>query len=724
MSNLIQIKRSTANSTVTGLQAGELAFTQAGNTFFIGAPDGTSGSIRIGGQMVPGTLTANQALVANSTSGIDKVIVANLVANSIWANGAAGTSGDVLTSNGTAIFWKAPSVGVAGSNTQIQFNDGGNLAGDAGLTFNKTTDTLSTNNVLATSTVNAATLSVGTSVVANSSRLVIGTAVGLQVNGTIGTAGQILYSNGTTGYWAAAPTGDITAVTAGNGLTGGSTSGDATLDVGAGNGISVSTDAIAVLANSGLVANATGLHIVTSGDTTLIANATGLYVNDATLSIATSQLTGDVALGTQTSGNYVATITAGAGISGSSSTEGGTPTIAVVANNGIVANSTGVFVAAANGVSVTAAGVNVLAGTNGGLVSNSTGVFVTAGSGLLTNATGVHVGTGNGVAVDADVIRVVAGTAGGLVSNSTGVFVTAGSGLLTNATGVHVGTGNGVAVDADAVRVVAGTGVTVNATGVHIGQAVATTSNVTFANVVTSNISVTGTVSSNLMPLANNTYHLGNTLIKWAQVHAANVHGVTGIFDGNVEIAGDLIVSGNVTTTNVGSLVVADAKILLAANNPGDILDIGFSGTYTDGGSTVRHAGLFRDASDNGVFKFFANTVQDLTGNNVINTTSVGYTTGILDTFLRSSGLTTNSSVTNITANSTVSVSIVANTLTLSTALAGTSGGTGRTTSTNNALLVGNSTNGYNLLTLGTTGQVLQSNGTALVYDTLDGGTF
>jgi len=60
----------------------------------------------------------------------------------------------------------------------------------------------------------------------------------------------------------------------------------------------------------------------------------------------------------------------------------------------------------------------------------------------------------------------------------------------------------------------------------------------------------------------------------------------------------------------------------------------------------------------------------------------------------------------------------------LSTALPGTSGGTGKATMTNNAILVGNSTNGYNELTLGTAGYVLQSNGSALIYDILDGGTF
>jgi fibronectin-binding autotransporter adhesin len=618
--NKIQIKRSVSTSAIPSLSNGELAFTQAGNTLHIGLPDG-SGNLRIGGAMVPGTLTANQALVANATSGIDKVIVANLVPTVVWANGAAGSAGQLLTSNSTGVYWNTPAPSVVGSDTQVQFNDGGSLGADSGLTFNKTTDTLSTNSLLATSTVNAATLSVGTAVVANSTRLVIGTTVGVQANGGIGTAGQVLHSNGTTAYWAAT-TADITSVVAGSGLTGGGTSGDVTLDIGSGNGISVSTDAIAVIANSGLVANTSGLHILTTGDSTLIANATGLYVNDATISIATTQLTGDVALGTQTSGNYVASVSAANGINGAvAAAEGAAPSLYIVANNGIVANSTGVFAKQANGTSVDASGINVLAGSIGGLISNTTGVWVNANNGLVANATGLHVGSGNGISVSSDAIA-----------------VTTGSTLTVNTGGVHV-------------------------------------------NSILSIDSLTLT--------------------------------------GNLTVLGDLV------TMNVATLSVEDSLITLAKDQGStgtftDGLDIGFVGTY---GNTANlfYTGLFRDQSDSGLWKLF-NSNGAVTNTNVATTT--GFNLGTLSAFLRSGGLSTNSTSANLIANSTYAVGIVANSLTLSTPLAGTSGGTGKSTMTNNAILVGNSTNGYNELALGTTGHVLQSNGTALVYDTLDGGTF
>jgi hypothetical protein len=224
------------------------------------------------------------------------------------------------------------------------------------------------------------------------------------------------------------------------------------------------------------------------------------------------------------------------------------------------------------------------------------------------------------------------------------------------------------------------------------------------------------------MPSANVTYGLGNTTMRWSQVHVANVHSNTGYFEGDVQIAGNLSVLGTTITVSANNLIINDSLLQLAANNiSSDLLDIGFFGSYNSDGGDHEHAGLFRDASDD-TFKLFKGLID--APNNVVNTSGVGYTIATLQAYLNSGGITTNSTAVTITANASVNVAITANTLTLSTALAGTSGGTGRATIANNSILVGNTTNGYNELTLGSSGHVLQSNGTALIYNSLDGGSF
>lgn len=585
MPNKIQIKRSTSNSSVTGLSAGELAFTANGNILYIGNPaDGAS--VRIAGLQSPGTLTANQALVANTTSGIDKVIVANLVPTNVWANGAAGVAGQFLTSNSSGgVYWAN---GVAGSDTQVQFNDNGVLGGDSGLTYNKTSDTLSTNSIFATSTVNAATLSVGTSLVANSSRLVVGTGVGLSANGTIGNAGQVLHSNGSTVYWSNT-TADITSVTAGNGLTGGGSSGDLTLDIGQGNGISVSTDAIAV---------------------------------------------------------------------------------------------------------------NL--GTNSGLVSNTSGLFIEPGQGLLANSTGLHVGSGNGISISADAIRVQ--QANGIAVDTGGVRVDGGSTLTVNNSGTHVNTNLSI-------------------TSLTTSGDVSVNGNTKLGDSSSDVVSFNAYVNTNINPSTNVTYSLGTNNLRWFEIHAQNVHSTDAYFDGSVQISGDLTVTGNVVSINVATLAVEDSLIQLATNNTStDLLDIGFYGNYQVGGGSHEHAGFFRDASDAGVFKLFAGLTEGPTA--TVNTSGAGYSIATLQSYLTSAALISNATHVAITANSTVNVSIVANTLTLSSPLVGTSGGTGLSSYTAEDILVANTSNGFRKLSLGSDGHVLQSNGSALVYGVLDGGTF
>lgn len=156
MANLIQVKRSLTTATPGSLANGEFAYTANGDVLFIGS---NATVVAIGGKRTPGVLTANQALVANSTSGIDKIITSNATIGTMWANGTQGTAGQYLASNGTATYWVTASASAAtgGANTQIQFNDSAAFGGSAGFTFNKTT-----NNVLVANTLTVGTATVNT----------------------------------------------------------------------------------------------------------------------------------------------------------------------------------------------------------------------------------------------------------------------------------------------------------------------------------------------------------------------------------------------------------------------------------------------------------------------------------------------------------------------------------------------------------------------------------
>jgi hypothetical protein len=179
--------------------------------------------------------------------------------------------------------------------------------------------------------------------------------------------------------------------------------------------------------------------------------------------------------------------------------------------------------------------------------------------------------------------------------------------------------------------------------------------NTTLGNSSVDVINVAARVTGNINPSANVTYNLGTNALRWNEIHSSNLHSTTGYFDGNVEVAGDIIVTGNLVTTNVSSVIVSDPMIYLAGNNyTSDLLDIGFAANYFDG-LNQRHTGLFRDASDGGIYKLFTGSVQELSGNNVVNTAANGFTLAILETFLESGAIVSNNTTLTITANSTCS---------------------------------------------------------------------
>jgi hypothetical protein len=174
-------------------------------------------------------------------------------------------------------------------------------------------------------------------------------------------------------------------------------------------------------------------------------NADGVVSGSAQINVAST--TGDIALGTRTSGNYVASLVAGTNITLSNNTgEGATPTIGLT-NNTISGISLGSNLAT----------LTIGTGLSGTSYNGSTGVTI-ANTGVTSNVAG----TG---------ISLSGGTGAVTITNSGVTSLTAGTGVsVSGATG----------------------GVTVS-----IGQAVATSSSPTFAGLtINGAITATGDITA------------------------------------------------------------------------------------------------------------------------------------------------------------------------------------------------------------------------------------
>ena len=246
--------------------------------------------------------------------------------------------------------------------------------------------------------------------------------------------------------------------------------------------------------------------------------------------------------------------------------------------------------------------------------------------------------------------------------------------------------------------------------------------NLTFSGAVSTFSGANVTVNGTNLNVVSNAVFGANLTVSGANLDATSA--LLRVRD--ISVSGNLTVTGTLTTIDSNNLQVKDAMIKVAdQNTTTDLIDFGLYGSY--GNSSANYfAGIYRDrvgsTMTSPLFRLFASNTEPTS---IVDNTAIGYSLGTLGAYLTSGGLVSNSSVVNITANSTVSVALTANSLTLTTALVATSGGTGQNTYTSGDLLVANSGNALSKLTLNSNpGYVLQSNGTALVYATLDGGSF
>jgi hypothetical protein len=347
--------------------------------------------------------------------------------------------------------------------------------------------------------------------------------------------------------------------------------------------------------------------------------------------------------------------------------------------------------------------VHVLA--NSGIVSNTTGVFVLANTGIVANSTGVFANATYITSLAANLASPA--VLGSTTANGASLTYANVSGQVNTATFFATTSAN------------VGANVQMTTTTIKVGNTTLSTTNAIFGGTIAAN----GGIGAS-----------GQVLISGGAANASwsNSLGVFSFTD--VTVSGNLTVLGDLVSLNVATLAVEDPLIALAKNQSAtstytDAVDIGFYGAY--GNTDVANknwTGFFRDQSDSGVYKLFSGNIPEPT--TTVDTANLNFTFATFQSQIKAGGaapgaLLTNASHVTITSNSTVNVFITANTLALSTPLPVTSGGTGKSTIAVGSLLIGNSTNTISELAAGTDGYVLQINGTGVVaWNTLDGGTF
>jgi hypothetical protein len=90
-----------------------------------------------------------------------------------------------------------------------------------------------------------------------------------------------------------------------------------------------------------------------------------------------------------------------------------------------------------------------------------------------------------------------------------------------------------------------------------------------------------------------------------------------GTISGDLTVSGNLSVLGNVTSYSSQDLIIDDPIVLMANNNTGNAIDLGFVAHYVEG-ATVKHTGLLKDVSAN-TWYLFDNYEPHVQDNNLID---------------------------------------------------------------------------------------------------------
>jgi hypothetical protein len=121
--------------------------------------------------------------------------------------------------------------------------------------------------------------------------------------------------------------------------------------------------------------------------------------------------------------------------------------------------------------------------------------------------------------------------------------------------------------------------------------------------------------------LAQSSFNKANSANVLAQASFDNantkLNSSGGTISGDLTVTGNLFVSGNTTTYTSNNVVINDPIILLANNNTGNALDVGFVAHYIEN-DILKHTGLVKDVSTN-TWYLFDNYTPEIQGTNLLN---------------------------------------------------------------------------------------------------------
>ena len=657
------------------------------------------------------------------------ITTTNLTANGITNLGnlgnviiTGGTSNYILSTNGSGnLSWIAPAGGggIAGSNTQVQYNDGGSFGASVGFTFDKVTTTLTANNFVVTTDANLGAL--GNVTITGGSN---GQAIITDGNGNL-TFGSVI-SNSAAPMPYNIPNGNSYIVNQNfQGLFNYPITIDGELEVdgilievgdaSGGNGTPGGSNTQIQYNDSGVFGgNSAFVFNESTGNVTLTGNLIGGNTVSATY------LVGD--------GGFLTNVTA-TGNTAATQLQNGTSLVNFVGSGGNILMQVGgvpnVFVASANGVVVSdiivqgttelgaVGNVSILGGTNGYVLqtNGSGGLSWVAQSGGGGGGSNIANGTSNVTIATSggNVTTSVNGTSNVLVVTATGANITGTANVTGNITAGNVaattftGALSGAATTAGTVTTAAQPNITSVGTLSSLGVSGAVTASTLVSNVSTGTAPLTVTSTTQV---ANLNAATAGTVRTAAQPNITSVGTLTGLdITGNIYVGGNLVVDGNISYLNIETLGIEDPLISLGGGPNGNALtsnDGKDRGTLLQYYTTQPVTAFMGWDTGNGEFAFGSNVsvsseiVTYATFGNVRASTFIGSLSGNATT----AGTVTTAAQPNITSVGTLaSLTVSGNINSGNVSTTGTIAATGNVTG-GNVTAIGNISGG-NLTTAG-----------------------